>query len=156
MCWPFSQYLNLKQMLQPLNSVSSYLGLYANISLFSPNPPQYADDIKFMVIFADGSSTQWKFPRDKMTPWDSEHSFKQYIHNLFFWSAKSALIAIRPDEARYIARQAATADKRPVQVDFFYATAQVPPPSEGIGRPLILPENYEVFYSYDIQPGDLN
>lgn len=156
MCWPFNQYLNLKQLLQPLNNVSSYLGLYANISLFSPDPPRYADDIKFMVIFADGSSSEWMFPRDKMTPWDSEHSFKQYIHNLFFWSVKPALVAIRPDVARFIARQVATSDKRPVQVDFFYAIADVPPPEKGIGQPLIDPEQYGIFYSYDVQPGDLN
>lgn len=155
MCWPFGQYLNLKQTLQPINALSSYLGLYANISLFSPDPPRYADDIKFVVEFDDGSFSEWAFPRDKMTPWDSEHSFRQYVHNLFFWSAKPALAAIHPDEARYIARQVSTQTRHPVEIYFFHAITDVPPPSDGIGQPLMTPQSYKLFYSYTVAAGDL-
>jgi hypothetical protein len=156
MCWPFDPHYNPRRLLRSFNQLSTFLGINAELSLFAPNPPDMVGIVKFIVNFDDGTTEEWAFPRDKMMPWDSELSYRQYVHNALFWTNKRSLITIRPYEARYIARQTATATKRPVRVDFLLAQEPIPPPDEGIGKSLMQPQKYEVFFSYLVKPGDLN
>jgi hypothetical protein len=156
MCWPFDQQYNPRIFLRPFDNLSSFLALNAELALFSPNPPMTIEELKFVVNFDDGTSEEWEFPRDKMTPWDSDRSYPVYVRNAILWSTRRALIRARPYEARYIARQAATGTKRPVRVDFLVSRLTIPPPDVGMGKDLIHGQQFERFFSYVVKPGDLN
>ena len=156
MCWPFDQQYNPRVILRPFNEISSYLSLNANLNLFSPNPTGIVDDVKFVVTFDDGTTQDWKFPRDKMLPWDSEGSYGQHVRNVLFWNTQRSVKRIRPNLARYVARQTASADKHPVRVDFLHGSIVIPPLEEGTGKALVHPQQYEKCFSYAVQPGDLN
>ncbi len=155
MCWPFDQQYNLRRFLKPLDDLSTFLALNADLALFSPNPPMTIEEVKFVVSFGDGTTEDWEFPRDKMTPWDSDHSYPVYVRNALFWSTRPALIRARRYEARYIARHAATVTKQPVRVDFLISRLTIPPPEVGMGKDLFYGHQFEPFFSYIVKPGDL-
>jgi hypothetical protein len=155
MCWPFEQEYNPRKLLPWFSMVSSYMGLDADLVLFSPNPPNNVEELQFIVTFEDGTSKECKLARDKMTPWDSEHSYPVYVRNAFLWSSRRSPLKARKYLARFIARQAATADKRPVKVDFLLSRETIPPPEIGMGKGLVYGHSFAPFYTYVVKPGDL-
>ncbi|MDR3613463.1 MAG: hypothetical protein P4L53_07845 [Candidatus Obscuribacterales bacterium] len=142
--------------MRPFDKVSSFLALNADLVLFSPNPPKTVEVVKFVVTFDDGTSEDWQFPRDKMTPWDSDHSYPVYVRNALLWSVRRNPTRARPYEARYIARQTATATKRPMRVDFLVSRLVIPPPEVGLGQDLVEGHQFEPFFSYVVKSRDLN
>ena len=154
-CWPFDQQYNPRHLLSAFSELSISLALDANLALFSPNPPNVISAVKFAIYFDDGTTEEWKFPGDKMLPWDSDNSYQQYIRNALFWSERRALIRQYKYEARYIAKRVATAEKHPVRIYFYRASTTIAPPETGIGHSLMQAEDFRLIYSYLVKPGDL-
>jgi hypothetical protein len=157
MAWPTNPYFDPKpRFLRPIAWPFRFFGLYNEFKLYAPNPPMQNGSMLFRVSFDDGTSSFWVFPRDKLTPWDSDHSFDRYLHMYFFWNKNRLYRKARPDFARYIARQNDAPNRHPTLVEIIDRETLIPPPAQGIGQTdgqaVIRDFTY---FSYEVKKGDL-
>ncbi len=156
MAWPTNPYFDPKvQFLKPVAEPFRFFGIYREFKLYAPTPPLKNFSIFFRISFDDGTGIDWVFPRQKLTPWDSPHSFDRYIQQYFFWEKVPIYHQIRTALARYVARQNNSQNKHPIRVEFISRVSLIPLPVAGTGKPSEqLPKDHQ-FFSYDVEPGDL-
>ena len=156
MAWPTNPYFDAKVVfLRPVSRPFYYFSLYNEFKLYAPEPPRQNTAIIFRVRFDDESSNYWVYPRDKLAPWDGEHSFDRYLDMYFFWSKGSLVRKCRPAFARYVARQNDSPSRHPIQVDLIERVRPIPVPEQGIGNlygPIV--QDIE-FFSYRVKKEDL-
>lgn len=137
----------------------NFLGLYQNFWMYGPDPPRVNTiRISADITFADGSHKEWQFPRLQDYKGDfylhqSKHRYYQWKYYLYDPKRNYQLL---PDAALYAARMNYTDAKNPpVRVALFKTVVETAYPmiDDGVVRTETLQE--EVFFTYDIKPGEL-
>ena len=150
-CIPVNSPLNIvfREHLRPYFLWS---GLFQSWDMFSPNPKSSNAYLEAVVIYKDGSTELWPFPRMELLSYRERYfkeRYRKYEENL-----NSTLYpALWPDAARFIARQQRTHASPPRKVILVARWSHIIPPDEGANERG--PWDADVFYSYDVQPEDL-
>jgi hypothetical protein len=127
-------------------------GLVQGWNLFAPNPLASNNRMEAQVTYSDGQTAIWKFPQ----PQDYGY-FKRYFferpHKFSLdalWNDKTG--KLRPDAARYIARENNTKPNNPpVTVVLTSFQSNIPPPNSNKPEPW----KSRTLLTYKVQPGDL-
>ena len=129
--WPLVE-PKLQRFLQPALPLLQDLGLAHRLRLFAPVPPQWNGKVRFRVTHADGSRTDWRFPRSRFGPGDRQDSYNRYLFLYLVWDFPFKSQSLVPAFARYVARE--TASAQPVRVEIFQTAVRTPSPRFGIGH----------------------
>lgn len=144
------------RLLAPLRALICYTGLWQSYVVFSPNPRPTNLDISAEIRYDDGSVSVWRYPRmDQMSQLErlQKERYRKYgMEHLN--NDKEALL--RPDFARYLARLHKSDARQPVEIKLVRNWANIPPPQQGLGRPLPPHLNHYAFYTYSVKKSDLS
>jgi hypothetical protein len=140
--WPWKRAL-LAQVLP----VADYLGITHYHNFYSPNPPMSDRRVDFMVVFDDGKSVYWQYPRDKLAFFDRPGSFHRYVQEYLWWGSAYNHAAF-PYFASFIIRHLNSLEHRPTEVKFIASEIKTPPPSEPYN--LHLQMHKFTFYTYRV------
>lgn len=145
-----------EQLIQPFIWYVNYFGLWQNWSVFvSPRTINYY--LTAFIRFKDGTERTWEFPRPEKLG-IVEKMFKERYRQ---WGTDAVNDDtepyLRPDAARYIARlHNSDPANPPVGVALIRHWTYIPPPEEGLGKPLPDDDDgQDVIYEAEITPGDL-
>lgn len=121
--------------------------------MFSPEPKHRNSYLEAMVVYADGSTDYWNFPRmDRMSL--GERYAKERYRKFEEVLVEDRYSDMWPDAARYVARQVATQTKRPEMVMLILNWSDL---GEGsTGNLTDSPWQSRVFYRYRVEPEDFN
>jgi hypothetical protein len=128
-------------------------GLFQSWDMFSPDPKSKNVYLEAVVIYKDGSTELWPFPRMEMLSLTQRYfkeRYRKYEENL----GNDAYSDLRPDAARHVARLENNRPSPPQKVMLVVRWTDIIPPrtAESYDRG---PWGVEIFYTYDVQPGDL-
>jgi hypothetical protein len=138
------------------NLVRPYLiwsGLFQSWDMFSPDPKSKNIYLEAVVIYKDGSTELWPFPRMEMLSLTQRYfreRYRKFEENL----GNDAYSDLRPDAARHIARLENNRPSPPQKVMLVVRWTDIIPPRAGNSYDRG-PWGVEIFYTYDVQPGDL-
>jgi hypothetical protein len=127
-------------------------GMFQSWDMFSPNPESANSYFEAIVIYKDGSSQLWPFPRMEMlssTRRYFKERYRKYEQNL----QNRDDAALWPDAARYIARLNNNPSNPAQKVMLVVRWSDIIPPAPD--KPDHGPWNVDVFYNYVVQPEDL-
>ena len=153
LAWPTSAPWKA-ELLRPILPVVNFVGAYHDLNLFG-NPPRQSQRIAFEVFFSDETSSDWRFPRQKLSPEDSADAYVRYVTNYLVRTRVTKASVVWPDLARYIARQNDSPQRHPVRICFKMLSVKTPPPEQGMGQPLKEFDEFEEIFVYDVAAGDL-
>jgi hypothetical protein len=153
LCWAVPLNTRLVYNMKPL--IAPYMvwsGLAQGWNLFAPNPLAMNNRMEAQVTFKDGQTAIWRFPQ----PQDYGYFKRYYMERPHKFSLDSLMNDktgfLRPDAARYIARENNTMPNNPpVKIVLVTYKSKIPPPSSK------LPEGWktQTLFAYAVQPGDL-
>jgi hypothetical protein len=127
-------------------------GLFQSWDMFSPAPKSANSYAEAIVIYEDGNSRNWAFPRMELLNWNGRYSqerYRKFVENLI--DDKNA--ALWPDVADFIAR---ANNDHPVPVKLVLLVrcrSAIIPDADGPYVPA--PWDAHVFYARRISVGDL-
>jgi hypothetical protein len=127
-------------------------GVFQNWDMFSPKPESANGYIEAVVIYKDGSSQLWPFPRMELlslTARSFKERYRKYEENL----QNRDNAALWPDAARYIARLNSSRSNPAQRVMLVLRWSDIILPTGDASDHG--PWNADVFYSYYVQPEDL-
>jgi hypothetical protein len=152
-CWavPFSNPL-IAVCRNVVRPYFQWAGLFQSWDMFSPTPKFANSYAEALVIYEDGNTRNWKFPRMELLNWKERYwkeRYRKFVENL----EEDKNAALWPDAARFIAR---VNNNRAVPVKMVllirYWSAIIPH-RDGSGIPVSWDEH--VFYALPISPGDV-
>jgi hypothetical protein len=128
-------------------------GLFQSWDMFSPQPKAGNSYLEALILYKDGSTKIWSFPRMEqltLTEKYSKERYRKFVETLL--DNKNA--DLWPDVARYVARLPETQAAGPPQKVMLVAKWSdiVRQPDGTFTR---APWDENVFYSYDVKPEDL-
>ena len=152
MAWPWPAAERLKSsMIGPFASQAlNDLGIYHRLRLFSPDPPTHTGYLTFEVQYDNGMRRNWVYPRKRLSPGDPPNSYRRYLFYYLCWNYRYKYPAVWPAFARYISKNCEMGDARPITVRFLERCALIPPPSDGIGKGWVEPDQTLLLYTYDV------
>ena len=124
-------------------------GLFQAWDMFAPQPKNANTWVEAIVLYADGNTGVWKFPRMEQLSLSERYikeRYRKYTDNL----KEDPFAALWPDAARKIARLNNTGPSPVRMVLLVRHWASIIPGSE-----VASPENQNVFFSYQVRPEDL-
>jgi hypothetical protein len=127
-------------------------GLFQNWDTFAPSPKSVNAYVEAAVIFKDGHTHTWKFPRMeqlKLTERYHEERYRKFMEIL----QKDSYSALWPDVARHIARLNKNDTNPPEIVMLISYWSEIVPQANGSYHPG--PERARIFFRYDVKPEDL-
>ena len=127
-------------------------GLFQSWDMFSPLPKATNTYMQAVIIYKDGSTQMWDFPRMELLSLTDKYSkerYRKFVEVLL--DQRNA--ALRPDVARYVARLPGIRGKDPQQVLLMVKWSNIIP--QGDGTFTRTPLDEFVFYRYDVRPEDL-
>ena len=127
-------------------------GLFQAWDMFSPMPKATNTYLQAVIIYKDGSTQMWDFPRMELLTLAQKYSkerYRKFVEILL--DQRNA--ALRPDVARYVARLPGIREKNPQQVWLMVKWSNILP--NGDGTFARTPLDQDVFFRYDVQPEDL-
>ena len=128
-------------------------GLFQTWDMFSPSPKRTNGYLEAMLVYTDGTTDYWQFPRmDRLsfTERYSKERYRKFEETL----ADSKFADLWPDAARYIARHAPDPSKRPEMIMLILNWSDLVRNADGSFTDL--PWQSRVFYRYRVEPEDLN
>ncbi len=138
------------------DSVRPYIvasGLFQSWDMFSPDPKGINSYLEAVVIYQDGSTQLWSFPRMELLDMPERYQkerYRKYEENL----ENNVNAPLWPDAARYIARLTSSAGHPAKTVMLVVRWSDILPPTadnpNGRG-----PWQVNVFYTYAVKPEDL-
>lgn len=137
------------------NAVRPYfqwVGLFQSWDMFSPSPKIINSYVDAIVLYTDGNTRNWAFPRMELLNLKDRYfkeRYRKYVENLK--DDKNA--ALWPDAARFIAR---ANNDRPVPIRMVLLArhwSEIVVGKDGSARRA--PWDDQVFYAYTLVPGDL-
>jgi hypothetical protein len=153
-CWclPINSVLVLecRQFLRPYFLCT---GLFQSWDMFSPNPKSVNSYVDAVIIYKDGSTENWTFPRMQLLDFTERYyreRYRKFEENL----VENDHSALWPDAARYIARQHGKGPAPPQTVMLVVRWSNVVQRDDGTFERT--PWDAHVFYSYAVKPEDLN
>jgi hypothetical protein len=137
------------------NAVRPYFlwsGLFQSWDTFAPMPKATNSYLEAIILYKDGSTLIWSFPRMELLSLTDR--YVQERHRKFVESVlDDKNSAIWPDVARYVARLNSHDAERPQKVMLVVRWSDIVHNADGTFTSSPWDEN--VFYSYDVKPGDL-
>jgi hypothetical protein len=127
-------------------------GLFQSWNMFSPNPKTSNAYLEAIIIYKDGSTELWSFPRMELLSLSQDYvkeRYRKFEENL----TNQQYAALWPDAARYIARLKRNHSSPPQTIMLVVRWSDIiPPKNGGYDRG---PWDVNVFYKYTVQPWDL-
>jgi hypothetical protein len=127
-------------------------GLFQDWNMFSPMPKATNTYLEAVVIYKDGSTQMWDFPRMELLSLTQKYSKERYRKFVEILLDQNNA-ALRPDVARYVARLPGIREKDPQQILLMVKWSNILP--NGDGTFARTPLDQDVFFRYDVQPEDL-
>jgi hypothetical protein len=137
------------------NAIRPYMlwsGLFQSWDMFAPQPKSSNSYIESVVIYKDGRTQTWKFPRMEHLGLGEQlykERYRKFVENL----QDGANAAFWPDTARYIARLNDDSSSPPQIVVLVRHWSDIPPRDEAAYYPQ--PWHAQIFYEYYVQTKDL-
>lgn len=150
-CFPFANPLAAACK----NAVRPYFlwtGLFQTWDPFSPSPKAINSYVEAIILYKDGNTRTWTFPRMERLSLSERYvkeRYRKYVENL----KEDSNAALWPDAARYVARLNQS-PRSPENMIFLvrYWSRIVPREDESYTP---APWDEHVFYSYTVKPEDL-
>lgn len=128
-------------------------GLFQSWDTFAPEPKSVNSYIEALVVFKDGSTSTWKFPRMEQLSL-TERYYRERYRKFVEVLQQSSHSALWPDISRYIARlNNKHASNPPEIVILVEHRSAIGPYTEGPYRPE--PSHARIFFEYNVKPEDL-
>jgi hypothetical protein len=149
--------LDTPLIVQCREAIKGYMlwtGLFQKWDMFAPDPSKLNNYVTANVVYRDGRTAVWTFPRMENLGYVDRYfkeRYRKYANDNLRLDARAPLW---PDAARYIARAMATPSEAPVEVDLVRHWSEVPAPGPH-GEEPPAPWSEFTFYRYSVQPGDL-
>lgn len=128
-------------------------GLFQSWDMFAPSPKSVNARVEAAVIYKDGHTLNWKFPRMEQLGLAERYykeRYRKYVENL--QEDKNA--ALWPDAARHLARSNYNDPSNPPQIVILARYwSDIVPHENSSHHPEA--ELGKIFYEYDVQPQDL-
>ena len=137
------------------NSIAPYflwVGLFQSWDAFSPSPKATNSHIDAIVLYNDGATRNWSFPRMEQLSLTKRY-FKERYRKFVEYLNGDSYSALWPDAARFIARRN---NNRPSPVRMVFLVrywSDIVPRADGSYIPG--PWDAHLFYGYTVQAGDL-
>jgi len=153
-CWciPLESPLidNLRGLVRPYMLWS---GLFQGWDMFAPSPRNINSYLEAVVIFKNGRTQTWKFPRMEKLGF-AEHGYKERYRKFAENVQNDANSALWPDVARRIARMHNSPSEPPAIVLLIRYWSEIKPPA---GSAPYHPEPWRanIFFEYNVKPQDL-
>jgi hypothetical protein len=129
-----------------------WTGLFQTWDMFSPAPKEINAYLEAEIIYRNGSSELWTFPRMEQLSL-TERTFKERYRKYEESLEHDANFPLWPDAARHIARDHSIGGKQAARVVLLVRWTEILPPGpQGYAQ---TPWSANAFYTYDVQPGDL-
>jgi hypothetical protein len=120
--------------------------------MFSPAPKEINAYLEAEIIYRDGTSELWTFPRMEQLSL-TERTFKERYRKYEESLERDANFPLWPDAARHIARDHSRGGKQAARVVLVVRWTEILLPGpQGYAQ---TPWSANAFYTYDVQPGDL-
>ena len=152
-CWALP--LNIPLMLECKELVRPYFvwsGIFQSWDMFSPNPKVVNSYLEALIIYKDGSTQFWTFPRMQLLGLTERYyreRYRKFEENLL----NNAYSALRPDAARYVARLHTNPSNPPQTVMLLVRWSNIVQRADGAFERS--PWDSYVFYTYAVKPEDL-
>jgi hypothetical protein len=149
--------LDTPLIVQCREAIKGYMlwtGLFQKWDMFAPDPSKLNNYVTANVIYRDGRTAQWTFPRMENLGYVDKYfkeRYRKYASDNLRLDTHSALW---PDAARYVARAVATPSETPAEIDLVRHWSEVQPPGPH-GEERSTPWSEFTFYRYPVQAGDL-
>lgn len=127
-------------------------GLFQSWDTFAPVPKSTNAYIEAVVIYKDGHTRNWKFPRMEqlgLTERYFKERYRKYAENL----QKDANVALWPDAARHLARLNNDVSNPPEIVMLVRYWSDIVRRDDSSYQPQ--PVHAQIFYEYNVKPEDL-
>jgi hypothetical protein len=127
-------------------------GLFQSWDTFAPAPKPINSYIEGFVIYKDGRTRVWKFPRMEQLSLAERYyreRYRKFVENL----KEDRNVALWTDAARRIARLNNDASNPPVIVILLRHWSEIVPKYEGVYH--TEPWHAQIFYEYNVKPQDL-
>jgi hypothetical protein len=137
------------------NAVRPYFlwtGLFQSWDMFSPQPETTNSHLEAIILYKDGSTQIWSFPRMDLLSLSERYSkerYRKFVEVLL--DDKNSVLW--PDVARYVARMPGIRAGNPQKILLLAKWSTIVYHDDGTFTRSPLDEN--VFYRYDVKPGDL-
>jgi hypothetical protein len=128
-------------------------GLFQSWDMFSPNPKSVNNYLEAIIIYKDGSTQFWTFPRMEQLSF-TERCFRERYRKFEENLLENANSALWPDVARYVARFHSNQSDLPQTVLLLVRWSNIVQRADGAFERS--PWDAHVFYSYTVKPEDLN
>jgi hypothetical protein len=130
----------------------AWSGLFQSWDMFSPTPKSQNMYLEAIIIYRDGSTDLWTFPRMELLSLTQRY-FKERYRKYEETLDDDRYSALWPDAARHIARMKASHSSPPKTIMLVVRWSDIIPRTDGgYDRG---PWGVRVLYRYDVQPGDL-
>ena len=145
----------LTALREKLAVYASAIGLRQDWSMFAPNPLRQNTYIDAEITYRDGRKHIWTFPQMQELGYAERYAKQRYrkFANENLWVKERS--ALWPDAARYIARLNGDASNPPRIVKLVHYWCVIPSPPPPGEAPQSETWQRDVFFSYDVKPGDL-
>lgn len=140
------------RLLAPFLPYIEFCGLKQNWTVFAPTPPQSNRYMTARVVFDDGSSTTWEFPRmEKMGLVDKmvNERFRKWAND-YVNDPRHAILW--PDTVSYVAGLHRSTNKRPISISVIRNQTLILLPGESDANKSA---SAEVLYSEETDAGEL-
>jgi hypothetical protein len=127
-------------------------GLFQSWDMFSPLPKATNAYMEALVLYQDGSTTMWSFPRMEqlsLTDRYSKERYRKFVETVLVDSSSP----LWPDVARYVARLPEIRAGGPQKIMLVVKWSDIVTNPDGTFTRA--PWDEHVFYSYDVKPEDL-
>jgi hypothetical protein len=137
---------------RPIRPYLLWSGLFQSWDMFSPSPKSANTFIAAIVLYKDGDTLNWTFPRmEQMSLTDRylKERYRKFAESL----SQDNNLLLWPDAARFIAR---VNNNRRVSVRNVFLVrywSDIAPPADGPYHQA--PWNAHLFYGYEVKPEDL-
>lgn len=128
-------------------------GLFQSWDMFSPSPKTINSFVAAIVLYRDGVTRNWLFPRmEQLSPLVrySKERYRKFVENL----KEDSNARLWPDTARFIARENNNRSAPVSSVFLIRYWSDIVPRADGSYVPS--PWDAHLFYGYTVAPGDLN
>lgn len=130
-----------------------WIGLFQAWDMFAPGPKHRNSYLEAMIVFSDGTTDYWNFPRMEQMSLGERYAKERYR------KFEEVLVEDRysdlwPDAARFVARRVAIGKKRPEIVMLVVNWSDLREDSNG--NLTDSPWQSRVFYRYRVEPEDFN
>jgi hypothetical protein len=151
-CWAIP--LDTPLTLAIRNAVRPYFlwsGLFQAWNAFAPAPKALNSYVDAIVIYKDGRTLTWKFPRmEQLSLFERYYRerYRKFVENL----KEDSSVALWPDAARHIARLNNNKPSDPPEIVMLIRHWTDMAPGAGLSSQS---PHVQIFYEYKVQPQDL-